>query len=357
MTQPHEAAPHCPLVLCTDAGTDPDDAVAVLLALEHPDLDTRLIVSAAEEPGYLRFRFLRRLLGAVDHHRRRVSGAAAQPVPRLFAGRALALRKPAQDRARGHFCCSPLLDVGPGAPPVRGTEDFDAFCSSLHRLVGASGPGGVTYASVGGCSNLAAYLSRHPGDAPRLRVVAMLGNLHPEAPLGRAEYNVRLDLAAARRVMAFRAAGLRVELVPVDATTSDAGLEVRPGGSAAPPSPVWALARAAGGAEFETLLRGNLELFVERMRQASRHRFPGSFMHDPLALAVAAGRFRAAPARVVVDHRGHMRHAQKGLQTGVLAPGTFDAAAFWTWAGQAAARTSRRRLACRGRPAPPATTS
>lgn len=308
------------LVLDTDMGTDPDDAVAYMVARRHPAFDLRLAVTAAAEKGGGRFRFMSMLEAAL---------ADGRPPPRLFEG------LPRPNGTRPHFCCDELLpSSGVGSEQPGAGSLFDAFADALHSLVAEQAPRKVLYCPIGGCSNLAAFLERFPGDAAGLRVVAMLGDAGEGSLERRAEYNVRLDLGAALKVV--RWPGLDLTLVPVNTTTASDVLAVRPGLDCK--SPLWKTCRRKRLVRFEVLMRGNLRLFVRRMSSVAGPGYGESFMHDPLALATAAGRFRARQVLLATDEAGRMEavapdgpRASEAAPARVLYPEDVDYPGFWTW--------------------------
>lgn len=295
-------------VLCTDAGTDPDDLVAILAAMADPTLDVCAIVSASEEVGEPRFRMIRHVV-------RQLAGSQ-QYCPLVFAG----LERPVPDGRRPYYCCESF----PGPAPAS-HERFDAFVAYLHEMC-AFGP--VKYVAIGGCANLSAFLEAWPDDAKQLHVVAMLGDLNPES--ARAEFNVRMAPHAAIAVL--RNTNLAsLTLVPVCTTTHTREMEgvfgyddlaVKRGHIMGSPLEIACRGTRVGQA-FLDMYAANLETFMHNT----------THMHDPMAVAVAAGALRARPARVAIGEDGQMRRVMTPQGNGVMVLQTAEASPsiFWLW--------------------------
>jgi hypothetical protein len=167
------AAGDTPLIIDTDIGGDPDDAVAFVLAARLvPRL--ALVLTSDEQDGQ-RARFARHLpdlLGRGD-------------VP-VVAGRAL-------DPTGWLSCVDGLVPAGVPAQPA----DVVAAVAAVRQA--AAGP--VRWLGCGPMSNLALVLAQLPEVNSGLRVTQMGGALPYRDP-ARADHNLRRDVPAARYALA-----------------------------------------------------------------------------------------------------------------------------------------------------------
>lgn len=232
-----------PLIIDTDLGGDPDDAVAVAVAaLRVPEL---ALVITTDEVGGERARLARHLLDL-----------AGRPEVPVAAGADLGGSR--------YFCVEGLV---PGSVPFQ-----DGDVSAAVRAVTSAADGGpVRWLGIGPMTNLAALMASDPDAAARLVVTQMGGALAYRDPT-RAEHNARLDPPAAITVLT----GMRaLTLVPSDVTFTEA-IQVSADspiarGLAGPAAPGWA-----------RLLSRHLDRWFERFH-------PATMQHDGLALAAALG--------------------------------------------------------------------
>ncbi|MFE9577409.1 nucleoside hydrolase [Nocardia sp. NPDC006044] len=259
---------HTPIIIDTDIGGDPDDAVALTCAARTlPEL--ALVITTDENNGG-RARFARYLL---DLHGR-------QDVP-VISGADL-----------GNTLYYVVDGLTPDDVPAQPTDVLDAV-----RKVCASTDRHVRWVGMGPLTNLSGVLSAAPELINRLVVTQMGGAINYRDP-ARAEHNFRLDPAAARTVVATAADLLLVlsditftEQIAVTADTDTYRL------LAAAQAPAWA-----------RLLRAHLDRWFAAF-------YPSSMQHDPLALATALQlpfvdftRRRislATDARMSLDPAGH----------------------------------------------------
>jgi inosine-uridine nucleoside N-ribohydrolase len=265
-----------PTVIDTDPGID--DALALLLAWGSPELDVlALTVVAGNAPLADTARNTARLIA--------VRRPARQPEVAL--GAAAPLRRPLVRTASDEHGSDGLGDAVDW-PPVTGPPASPSAAETLVALARAHAER-LTVIALGPLTNLALAL-RLDADALRRtgRVVWMggavdaRGNVTPDA-----EFNAYVDPEAAREVFD---AGLRVDLVPLDATRQTtinrdqlhAALAGRPGPLAA-----------------------RIEAFTEQ----SFRLWGYMHLHDPLAvgLAVDASLARWQPARIAVGEGGQTR--------------------------------------------------
>ena len=180
------------IILDTDIGTDVDDALALALALNSPEIEL-LAVSVVCTQVSLRARLAAKIL--------RVCGREEIPVA---AGR--------EDTFDGKpTCASPVNQAGvlredDSSPPDNGIELIIDTIKSR--------PGEVTLVSIGALTNVATAFAQAPELADNVqRLVLMAGAVEHERKI---EYNVRCDPAAAAYVF-----DLPIEkiLIPLDVTT------------------------------------------------------------------------------------------------------------------------------------------
>ena len=267
-----------PTVLDTDPGID--DALALLLAWGSPELDVlALTVVAGNAP----------LADTARNAARMVAVRRPARPPLIALGAAAPLRRPLVTAAHDEHGGDGLGDALDW-PPVASPPASPSAAETLVALARAHAER-LMLIALGPLTNLALAL-RLDADALRRtgRVVMMAGavdvpgNITPDA-----EFNVHVDPDAAREVFD---AGLRVDLVPLDATRQTtinrgqlhAALARRPGPLAT---------RMAACTEQTFRLWGYMHL------------------HDPLAvgLAVDASLAKWQPARIVVGESGQTRRA------------------------------------------------
>jgi len=267
-----------PTVLDTDPGID--DALALLLAWGSPELDVlALTVVAGNVP----------LADTARNTARLVAVRRPARQPRIALGAAAPLRRPLVTATREQHGADGLGD-SLDWPPVASLPASPSAAETLVTLSRAHGER-LTLVALGPLTNLALAL-RLDADALRRigRVVMMLGAVDVTGnSTADAEFNAYVDPDAAREVLE---AGLRVDLVPLDATRQTtinrdqlhAALARRPG-------PIAACIAAFTEQTFR--LWGYMHL------------------HDPLAvgLAVDASLARWQPARIVVGEGGQTRRA------------------------------------------------
>ncbi|MGW4244230.1 nucleoside hydrolase [Nocardia sp. NPDC004722] len=248
------------LIVDTDIGGDPDDAVALVVAAQFPEL---ALVITSDEHGDRRARMARHLLDLL--------GRSDVPV---VAGRDLGNEK--------YWAAEGLVPedvVLPGGNVVGAV-----------RWVLTRAEGWVRWLGLGPMSNLAEVVAEIPDCAERLVVTQMGGDLGEH---GRPEHNVRLDVDAARKVLH---AGLHLRIVPADVTFHPEN-EIT---SASVEYTMLEGSRPAG-----QLIRAHLDQWFE-------HFHPGTMQHDAMALARALGikQLQSEPAGVDIDRSGRMTRGE-----------------------------------------------
>lgn len=191
-----------PLIIDTDIGSDPDDAVA--LAVAARGVDELALVSTGDETGPRAGGYGQRARAA-----RWLLDTCGRPEVPVVAGAAL--------DDIDHFV---LADAVPNSipDPDPGVDVVDAVAGLAARHEGP-----LRWVGIAPMTNLARLITERPEVAARLHVAQMgaaVNYRHPD----RAEHNVRLDLAAARSVLdaAQQRRLASLELVTSDVTFTDA---------------------------------------------------------------------------------------------------------------------------------------
>lgn len=258
----------------TDAGTDPDDLLALALLAGREDVEL-VGVTTVYGDTVLRARIVRALLAlcgrgdvpVVAGARRTLSGAEV-----WWAGH--------EGDAWAHLL--------PPALPGDG-DDEEAAARFLVRTVAAD-PGGVDVVGIAPLTNLALAVRRSPGLADRVRHLWLMGGDFSGGPaLGAPEHNVRSDVVAA------------VEVLGSSAPTTLTGLDITRQVATTPAD----ADRIAGAGPAGAVLASELRAWWDRWHEGA------GVPHDPVALlpALHPDLVTLGPAgRVEVDGSGAVRH-------------------------------------------------
>ncbi|MGV9409189.1 nucleoside hydrolase [Nocardia sp. NPDC003693] len=225
------------MIIDTDIGSDPDDAVALAVAAGLSEL--ALVVTSDERDGR-RARLARHLLDLLG-----------RPEVPVVAG--IDLGNETYWSAKG---------LVPESVPEQESDVVGAVRRVLDGIEGK-----VRWLGIGPMSNLATVLAEIPEAVPRLVITQMGGGLRYRDG-DRAEHNIRLDIPAARAVLA---AEPRMWIVPSDVTFHSEN-------EITTESPEYAL--LAGEVGPWALIRAHMDQWF-----ANCH--PGTMQHDALALAQA----------------------------------------------------------------------
>jgi len=275
------------VVIDTDPGVD--DAMAILYATAHPELEVIGLTSVFGNVPLATATRNALWLAELAGRRIPVAEGAAAPL-------AQALR-PHPDFVRG---IEGFGNLPPVAPAVR--PDPRPAAQFLCEIVAAH-PGKVTLCAIGPLTNLAAALALDPALPETVAGVVVMGGALtcPGNVQGRAEANLWNDPHAAAAVFS---AGWPITLVGLDVTT-----QVR-----CSPQDFAALARAApviGG-----FLNRAVQFYFAYHR--AHHDFDGCHMHDPTAMVAITNpdlfETRTAPVQVTLDgdDAGQTRFAAEG---------------------------------------------
>lgn len=185
------------ILIDTDIGDDLDDAFAVGLALQSPELKIEGISTAWGNTA-LRARLVRRLLAETGHAEIPVAQGIATKSPSPFTQARWAERGPAGDSRV----------AAPG---------FLLQQAAAH-------PGEITLVAIGPLTNIGAAMDRDPATFRKLKRVVLMGGSVRKGygDLGffpdrgpEAEYNIHTDIPAAQKL--FRS-GVPIFMMPLDST-------------------------------------------------------------------------------------------------------------------------------------------
>lgn len=290
-----------PVVIDTDPGVD--DALALLLAWGSPEIAVHALTTVAGNVP---------LEAATANARRLVALCRPSPVPLIAAGATAPLARPLVTATHYHGDDG-LGDVTDWPPAAVELAPASA-CEVIAQTAGRLGRD-LTLIALGPLTNLAHVLDTDAAAlAPVGRLVVMGGAVDvPGNVTPTAEFNLHVDPEAAARVFA---AGLPVDLVPLDATRQVVLPRVR-------------LQQALATAP--RALAHRVAAFTARSFDAEAARGQaGIALHDPLAVGAAVGDFvEWEPMRLIIDPDGTTRrvpgppncrvathvHAEKFLST------------------------------------------
>lgn len=284
---------HAPMIIDTDVGGDPDDAVALAIAARRvPEL--ALVITSDERDG-ARGRFARHLLDCL--------GRTDVPV---VSGRQLADTR--------YFCVDGLT---PAEIPPQSTDVAGAV-----RSLGEVSNGPIRWVGIGPASNLSDLVTSHPGSAGRLVVTQMGGAIRYRTP-ERAEHNFRLDPDGAGNVLSSITSP---HLVLSDVT-------FRPEIGVSTETHLYRRLAAHTACRWQALLKANFDRWF-----AAFH--PTSMLHDPLTLSAALQLpyVDFSLERVAVGPDGRMRLAEEGRPVFVSRAAEYDVFMKWVEAGLGAGR-------------------
>ncbi len=191
------SAPKTKIILDTDIGDDVDDAFALGLALQSPEVEIVGVTTAWGDTA-LRRRMVRRMLLETGHAGTPVAEGIATKSPTTFS----------QER---------WAEGGPDAK-----ERIDAVELLLNEI--RKNPGGLTLVAIGPLTNVGAAIERDAATFRKLQRVVLMGgsvrkgygDLGYEPDRGpMAEYNIKCDVAAAQKLFT---SGVPIFMMPLDST-------------------------------------------------------------------------------------------------------------------------------------------
>ncbi len=190
------------IIIDTDIGDDIDDAFAIALALQSPELHILGFTTTYGDTA-ARARLLRRLLVDTGHPEIPVAAGPATP---------------------GKLRMSQLRYAEHGPLPPPGAPDAISFLSAQIR----AHPGQITLVAIGPLTTVEAMLDREPALFRQLKQVVLMGGsvdrgyglpfsdpADGPAPGPDVEWNIVNDIGGARKLLA---SGVPVTVMPLDAT-------------------------------------------------------------------------------------------------------------------------------------------
>jgi inosine-uridine nucleoside N-ribohydrolase len=189
-----ETSPKIPILLDTDIGTDIDDAFALALIVNSPELELVGVTTVAGDTQ-ARARLAAKLLWEAGGAWRRVpvvAGEPGQPQP--------------IDQTR--------WADGFSSPQLRKIKAVDFLKSEISRR-----PGEITLVTIGELTNVATLLKSDPSVAKKIKRLVMMGGsiARGYAPDSKpdAEWNIKSNPAAAQTVFS---SGIPILVAPLDVT-------------------------------------------------------------------------------------------------------------------------------------------
>jgi inosine-uridine nucleoside N-ribohydrolase len=232
-----------PVIFDTDIGDDIDDALALALALQSPELDVRLVTTVVDDVDS-RTRLAWKELNL--YHR--------QDVP-LATGAAQPLLDPQRPDHAAQFR---LLTVDDNVPEAAHRRAAEVIVQTLMEA-----PEKMTVIPVGPLTNIALALRLEPRIKGKIERIVLMGGAFK---LNYPEYNIQRDRAAAQIVFS---SGIPITAVGLDVT----------------------LKCKLQGADFERMKRAEnpASKFLMTLIGLWQESNPGQFptLHDPLAVASA----------------------------------------------------------------------
>ncbi len=186
------APANLPILLDTDIGSDIDDAFALALIVESPELDLLGVTTVSGDTA-ARARLAAKMLW--------MAGRKEVPVVAGDPGKPMRME---QTRWALDFT----------SPQLRPEKAVDFLKAEIERQ-----PGEITLVAIGPLTNVGALLKRHPEVGKKIkRIVLMGGSIargYGKDPRPAAEYNIAADPAAAQAVFS---SGVPILMVPLDVT-------------------------------------------------------------------------------------------------------------------------------------------
>src|SRR5215472_612579 len=189
------------VIIDTDIGGDIDDAFAVALALQTPEVSV-LGFSTASGDTTARARILDEMLGASDHKDLPVTVGSPTTLPFSLPG----IGRQRRYGEEGRFS-------RPTHPPA-----VDFILDQIRRF-----PGEITLVTIGPLTNVGALIEKDPQTFHRLRRVVMMGGSIGAVDMGGGgttngpmpEYNILGDIPAAQKLFQ---SGVAINVMPLDST-------------------------------------------------------------------------------------------------------------------------------------------
>jgi purine nucleosidase len=238
-----QAQPRIPILFDTDIGDDIDDALALALALQSPELDVRAVTTVIDDTE-TRTRLAWKELGLYNRREIALGTGASEPL----------LDPVRKERARQFEVLTPQ-DTVPAAARRRAVDlIIETVMSSREK---------ITLVPVGPLTNIALALKTEPRIKANIERIVLMGGAFEMLV---SEYNIRRDRAAAQIVFA---SGVPITAVGLDVTTRC----------------------KLTAADIDRLRAANnpASAFLVRLIELWQNGRPGQYptLHDPLAVAVS----------------------------------------------------------------------
>jgi inosine-uridine nucleoside N-ribohydrolase len=253
-----------PVLLDTDIGDDIDDALALALILQSPELDLRGVTTVHGD-AHTRALLVCRLLQAEGRPEVPVAaGAPSRALPDYHGQMQYGLR-----------------------PCFRHRPEKLSAVEFLYKELKAH-PGELTLLALGPLTNVAKLMQQHPDCKPWIKRIVLMGGAvrvgYDGKPPAVAEWNIKSDVKAARAV--FRA-GVPLVVAPIDAAV---GVEL-------------------DGPQRARLFRARTPLTKQLQAHYQLWGKPTPTLFDPVAVALCIDErfFRMADLRLEVDDQGRTR--------------------------------------------------
>ena len=189
-----DSAAKIPIILDTDIGTDIDDAFALALIINSPELQLLGVTTVSGDTA-ARARLAAKLLWEAGGKWRQVPVVAGEPRPKQDINQA------------------PWADGFVG-PQLLKENAVDFLRSKFHRY-----PGQITLVAIGELTNVAALLKADPLVAKKIKRIAIMGGSiargYEPGSNPDAEWNIKSNPAAAQVVFS---SGIPIIMAPLDVT-------------------------------------------------------------------------------------------------------------------------------------------
>jgi inosine-uridine nucleoside N-ribohydrolase len=183
-----------PVIFDTDIGTDIDDAYALAVLMQRPELQV-LGVTTVSSDAVARARLAAKLLA--------VAGGKWASLP-VYAG----ISTPIQYMKQVEWA------QGFDSPSLHTSGGVDFMRREINKR-----PGEITIIAVGELTNVAALLDSEPGIGRKIRAIALMGGSiyrgYAAGSKPEPEWNIKSNAAAARKVFS---SGVPLRVAPLDST-------------------------------------------------------------------------------------------------------------------------------------------
>lgn len=258
------------VILDTDIGGDPDDLMALLFLLEQKNIDIELIITNDEHKGHRKL-YTEKLLSTIGKKIKVVEGIDL-----------------------GNEKCCVICDL---IKNNRGKKFRQlTFTKEIGDIVKNNKI--TEYLCIGPQSNLSKFLEEYPELANKINITIMGCRFND---LGRAEHNIKYDIPAAKKVLAFP---IDKKYITSDVTNNDS------------------LCITSKSATYERMssskwvgreiVKSNFDEFFKKLH-------PCTFMHDPLTASTLVDDkiIKFETQKIVIDDLGFCRKDESGISASI----------------------------------------